>query len=255
MQKQTPLVSVIMPAYNAEPFIEKSIASVLAQTVRDWELIVLDDHSSDGTAELVTSLAEEDERIRLVRNERNMGTAATRNRGLELSRGLFVALLDSDDVWYPRKLEKQLQRIQSEDAQLCYCAYAMVSEQGEKCCEDFLVRPQVGLEELLSKNDIGCSTVMLNRKAADKYRFDARYYHEDYALWLTMLRDGCKAVGVTEVLTDYLVRDNSRASNKLAGAKRRWQIYRKMMGFSLWRSGYYSAQYAFAGLKKYRKAK
>ena len=253
MHNETPLVSVIMPAYNAEPYIEKSIASVLAQTVHDWELIVVDDQSTDGTVRLVEMLANEDERIRLVRNERNMGAAATRNRGLELSRGLFVALLDSDDVWYPRKLEKQLQCIQSEGAELCYCAYALVSEGGEKCCDDFLVSPQVSLESLLKKNDIGCSTVLLSRKAADKYRFDSQYYHEDYALWLTMLRDGCKAVGVTEVLTDYLVRSDSRAANKLAGAKRRWQIYRKLMGFSLWRCGCYSAQYALGGLRKYRK--
>ena len=255
LHNATPLVSVVMPAYNAEPFIEKSINSVLAQTVRDWELIVIDDQSSDATMQIVQSLADGDERIRIIRSEQNMGTAATRNRGMEQSRGLFVAFLDSDDIWYPRKLEKQLQRIQSEGAELCYCAYAMVSEGGEKCCEDFLVRPQVSLEDLLTKNDIGCSTVMLSRKAADKYRFHTEYYHEDYALWLTMLRDGCKAVGVTEVLTDYLVREDSRASNKLAGAKRRWQIYRKLMGFSLWRSGCYSAQYAMAGLKKYRKAK
>lgn len=91
LHNETPLVSVVMPAYNAEPFIEKSINSVLAQTVRDWELIVIDDQSSDATMQIVQSLADGDERIRIIRSEQNMGTAATRNRGMEQSRGLFVA--------------------------------------------------------------------------------------------------------------------------------------------------------------------
>ena len=255
MCKQAPLVSVIMPAYNAEAYIERSIGSVLAQTIGDLELIVIDDQSSDGTLKLVQSLAMLDNRIRLVRNEQNMGTAHSRNRGMELSAGRYVAFLDSDDSWYPRKLEKQLALMEQKGADLCYSSYAMVSESGQRKCDDFMVSPQVTLESMLRMSEIGCSTVVMRRQLAERYRFDRRFYHEDYALWLSVLRDGYCAVGVTEVLVDYMVHSDSRASNKLAGAQRRWQIYRRLMGLSLWRSGCYSVQYALSGLKKYRRTK
>ena len=106
METNKPLVSVIMPAYNAERFIEAAVRSVMAQTVTDWELLILDDGSKDNTAAVAAKMASEDDRIRFLPNEANMGVARTRNRGFELCRGRFVALLDSDDIWLPEKLEQ-----------------------------------------------------------------------------------------------------------------------------------------------------
>ncbi len=255
MEKQdgAVLVSVVMPAYNAQAHIRAAVESVLAQTVTDWELLVIDDGSSDETVSILNELALVDPRIRFLQNERNMGCASTRNRGLELSRGRFVALLDSDDVWHPDKLERQLALMQNQAADVCYTSYAIVDEQGETLGNDFIVAPQTDLKAMLKRSEIGCSTAMVTAQIAQDYRFSTEYYHEDYALWLAILKDGKKAVGLTEVLVDYRMRRASRASNKLASAARRWHIYRHFLGCSVWSSCWYSAQYAVAGLKKYKK--
>lgn len=251
--EKIPLVSVLMPAYNAEKFIEKAIRSVISQTVSDWELLVVDDHSQDKTAQIAAALALEDRRIRLYQNERNLGPACTRNRGLDLCRGQFVALLDCDDVWYPHKLETQLALARNKKADIVYCAYAIVNEDGEKACRDFIVPEHTDLESTLVKSVISCSTALLGRSVIENYRFPVGYYHEDLALWLRLLEDGMKAVGTSQVLAAYRIHSRSRASDKLSVARRRWQIYRSMMGMSVRESAFYFVQYAVAGMAKYQR--
>lgn len=247
----TPLVSVVMPAYGAEAYIEAAIASVQAQTHENWELLVMDDCSPDGCARIAEAMAAKDSRIRLIRNEKNMGVARTRNRGLDLCRGDYVALLDSDDLWRPEKLEKQLALAKKEQADIIYCSYAIIDEHGKQKCADYIVPAQTNLKKLLVKNVISCSAVMLEKQTAQAFRFPTDYYHEDFALWLDMLRSGKKAVGQQEVLGDYRVHSGSRASNKAGSAKRRWKIYRSFMGLSLAESSWYLGQYALAGFMKY----
>lgn len=250
---ECPLVSVLMPAFNAEKYIEKAIRSVIAQTVSDWELVVIDDHSQDMTFQIAEALAREDARIHLYRNEQNQGAARTRNRGLDLCRGQYVALLDCDDVWYPDKLAQQLKLAQQENADIVYCAYAIVDEDGEKRCRDFIVPECTDVESTLVKSVISCSTALLGKNVTENYRFPIGYYHEDLALWLQLLGDGMKAVGTSQVLAAYRVRPCSRASNKLSVAKRRWQIYRSVMGLSVRKSVFYFVQYAAAGFAKYQR--
>ncbi len=247
-----PLVSIVMPAYNAEMYIEAAIRSVQTQTHKNWELLVLDDCSRDGTKQIVEKMAAQDSRVRLLCNEKNMGVARTRNRGLDLCRGDYVALLDSDDIWRPEKLEKQLALAKKENGDIVYCSYAIIDEHGNRKCEDFIVPPATSLKKLLAKNVIGCSTVMLSGKAVGEYRFPTDFYHEDFALWLDMLKAGKKAVGHQEVLVDYRVHSGGRASNKVNSAKRRWRIYRSFLGLSLVESSWYLARYAVSGMIKYR---
>lgn len=247
-----PLVSVVMPAYNMERYIEEAIRSVQAQTMEDWELIVVDDCSADGTCAIVEEMAKKDSRIRLLRNEKNMGVARTRNRGLDASRGSYVALMDSDDLWVPHKLEKQLALAQEEKADIVYCSYAFADQDGNKKCNDFIVPKYADMELMLKKNVIGCSMALLTARTAAQYRFTEGYYHEDYVYWLSMIRDGKKAVGNREVLTVYRLHSDSRAANKLASAKNRWKIYRSFLGMSRVKSLYYLVQYALIGVKKYR---
>ena len=257
MEKRTAMagvtVSVIMPAYNAASYIETAIRSVMRQSFTDWELIVIDDCSQDTTVEIVTGLAAEDHRITLLRNEVNMGVSKTRNRGLDLAKGSFVALLDSDDVWYPQKLEKQVALAQRENAGLVYCSYAIVNENGQKKCEDFLVPETTDFEASLIQSVVSCSTALLSRRVVDAYRFNSAYYHEDLVLWLQILKDGFSAFGVVDVLAEYRVMDGTRASNKLKVAVHRWRIYHEYLGFSLYKSTKLMLQYAVLGLKKYRK--
>ena len=246
-----PLVSVIMPAYNSEQFIEKAIRSALAQTYSNLEMIVIDDCSKDSTVQIVQKLAQEDNRVRLIQNETNAGAANSRNKGMDCSRGAYVALLDSDDIWHPDKLQKQIKLAQESGAGLIYCSYAMVDEQGKKKCRDFVVNEHICLESMLRKNEIGCSTVLLRSDVLNQHRFSNEYYHEDYVLWLQLLKEGVQAAGIREVLVDYTLRNNSRAANKVNAAKRRWEIYRSFMGFSVIRSGFYLIQYAVLGVWKY----
>lgn len=250
--KGSPLVSIIMPAYNSEKYITDAICSVINQTYENWELLVLDDGSQDKTCKIVEELAVQDKRINLLPNKKNMGTAKTRNRGIDLSNGEFIALLDSDDIWYPDKLRKQLVLAQRTSADLVYCSYSLIGEDGHKTCGDYVVPDQVNLQQLLKNNVIGCSTVLLSSSAIKGHRFSLDYYHEDYVLWLELLRSKKKAVGLVEIAVDYRVHAGSRASNKLNAAKKRWEIYRSFMNLSLCKSVYYLIYYAVGGVKKYQ---
>lgn len=246
------MVTVIMPAYNAERYIEEAVRSVMAQTFPYWELIIIDDGSRDATVEIAERMAGEDSRITLLRNEVNMGVAKTRNRGLDLAEGSYVALLDSDDIWYPEKLERQVALAQKTNAGIVYCSYAIVDEYGQKKCEDFVVPEKTDFSKAIIQSVISCSTALLSREVVERYRFDTAYYHEDLALWLSILRDGYTAGGVTEILAAYRVMEGTRASNKLRTAAHRWTIYRKLLGCSVLRSCKLLLQYGMLGMKKYK---
>lgn len=250
--ESTPLVSVIMPAYNAEKYIEQAIRSVQKQTVRSWELIVVDDCSTDKTAEQIRRLAAEDMRIIPVYSETNHGAAESRNIALRQCRGEFVALLDADDVWHPQKLERELERARETDADLVYSSYAMIDEQGTRCFSDFIVEESTDLQSMLNCNTIGCSTVLMKAKVLEKRPFVTDFYHEDYVMWLSLLQAGCKAVGVRDILVDYRVARGSRSFNKLKSAKNRWRVYRDYLKLPLIPSVKAMVGYAINGLKKYR---
>lgn len=247
-----PLVTVIMPAYNAERFLEKAVQSVVNQTVTDWELLILEDCAKDGTLALAQALAARDSRITVLPNKENMGVARTRNRGFDLARGKYVALLDSDDVWHPEKLEKQIARLEETGADLSYTSYAIVDVEGNKCKADYLVPEVVTYKSQLTKNAIGCSTVMLRGTLLDQYRFATDYYHEDYVLWIQLLRDGHKAAGCREILTDWRYVENSRSFNKVKAAKNRWRIYRDYLKMPLHERLCAFAVYAVTSVIKYR---
>lgn len=248
---EKPKVSVIMPAYNMERYIGDAIRSVQQQTYTNWELLIIDDGSTDSTGEIVEQLAREDERIRFIRNERNIGVARTRNRGFELASGEYVALLDSDDVWRPEKLACQLAMAEESGADVVFCSYAIIGEVGEKLCSDFIVPQETNFEEGLSKIVISCSTALLSKSVYKIYRFNADYYHEDLVFWLEILHDGLRNKGVVDVLADYRVHDGARASNKVRTAINRWKIYRKCFSLSTVKSAVFFAKYAFWGVKKY----
>lgn len=254
-KSKQPLVSVIMPAFNAAQYIEEAVRSVMNQTVPDWELFILDDCSSDDTAEIAARLAAEDQRITLIRNEKNMGVARARNRGFDLCRGAYVALIDSDDAWLPEKLEKQLQRLQETGADFSYCSYAIVGSDSKTVKPDYLVPGITTFDSLLRENTIGCSTVLLSREIVDKYRFETDFYHEDYVLWARLLQDGYRAAGCTEVLVNWRFIENSRSFNKKKAARNRWRIYRDYLKLPLGKRLWAFGGYATASLKKYYRKK
>ncbi len=240
-----------MPAYNAERFIKEAINSVVLQTCSDWELLVIDDGSTDSTCAIVENLAAADERIKLIKNASNMGAARTRNRGLDMCQGAYVAFLDSDDVWHPNKLSSQIEAMQSRNAQLCYSSYAIIDDRGNPSKNAYVVPESITFDGMLRQNYIGCSTVVLSRDIVEQYRFATDFYHEDYCLWLDIMRSGHKVVGCSEVLVDWRLIKNSRSFNKVKSAKNRWRIYRRHMNFSFPKSVGLILSYFLSGIKKY----
>lgn len=252
-ERNEPLVSVVMPACNAERFVQEAIESVLAQSVSDLELIVVDDGSVDQTKQIVQEIAERDARVRLVENETNLGVAKSRNRGMDLCRGVYTAFLDSDDYWNRYFLEKMIARAEETKADIVYCSYCLVDEAGQKVCNDFLVPEAADYAYSLYRSVITCSTALLARKITKNYRFPDNVYHEDIALWFRILKEGGIACGVTEVLAAYRQRSGSRSSGKLKSAWRRWEIYRRYLGISRVESAVLMVKYGIYGLIKYRK--
>lgn len=247
------LVSVVMPAYNAELFIEEAIASVRSQTIKNWELIVVDDFSGDDTRKIVAQLAEIDERIHLVCNGKNMGVARTRNRGLDICSGKYIAFLDSDDYWKPQMLEKMIACAVETVADIIYCSYELVDECGRRICNDFIVPTATTFEESIVRSVITCSTVLITSELAKTIRFPTNMYHEDIALWFSLLRDGRTARGVSEVLASYRQRTNSRSAGKLSSAKQRWKIYRTYLQMPVLQCCFAMIRYGYYGIIKYQR--
>lgn len=251
MNEIRPLVSVIMPSYNAEAFLAEAIRSVAGQTMADLELIVIDDCSGDRSYEIALEQAREDSRICVLRNEVNSGVAKTRNRGIALARGQYIAFLDSDDVWHPEKLQRQLERMQETGAGICYCSYAIIGVSGSKVRGDYLVPGQVTFGDILKENCIQCSAMLIRADIVKEIGFNTEFYHEDYVLGLDILKAGHLAAGCTEVLLNWRYLENSRSFDKKKSAGNRWKIYRQYLKLPLVKSGYLFACYTVAGLRKY----
>lgn len=228
-----PTVSIIMPSYNSEKYIGEAIESVQKQTVSDWELIIVDDASLDQTAGRVSAYLT-DERIRFVQLEQNSGTAAVRNRALDLARGTYIAFLDSDDLWNEDKLEKQLMfiREQEEAGRDCWftCAgYQKIDEQGEPLLRGVLPPKKTGYwKALFLSNPIGNSTVIYHRERFKDIRVPDIRKRNDFALWLAMLHNHNICYGMEEILASYRVRKNSISAHKLPLIKYHWILYRKI---------------------------
>ena len=244
-------VSVVIPAYNAERYLEETGRSVLAQTYQDFEIIIVDDGSKDGTVALANRLAGEDSRITVLRNPRNQGVAETRNHGIRQATGTYIALLDSDDVWAPAKLEKQLDCLTRRNADGVYCSYDFMDELGQPMGKPFLVPPETSFRKMLAESVIGCSTMLVRADVLKAHPFNGAYYHEDYVLWLELLRAGCAFRGVADVLMHYRRVAGSRSDDKVHAAKKRWIIYRDYLKLPLPKRLWCFAGYAFHAVRKY----
>ncbi len=251
-EKRTPLISIITPAYNSESFIEETMKSVLAQTYRHWEMIIVDDCSKDETVELVQTYMEQDERIKLIKLTENSGPAITRNTAINNAKGRFLAFLDSDDQWLPNKLEKQLQFMVDQQIAFSFSAYHVINEAGENTGTTIGVPDQVTYEELLKNNVIGCLTVMLDKEAIGDIEMVNIRTRQDYVLWLDLTKRGFTAYGLKEPLAKYRVVEQSISSNKIKMAKQNWYVYRKIEKIGLAKSIWYFIHYVYFKLKKYQ---
>ena len=241
-------VSVVVPVYNCEKYITEALNSVLKQEV-EWECIIIDDHSTDGTATEVEKFLT-DKRFRYIYNEHNMGVAAGRNLGVSMARGRYIAFLDGDDYWMPDKLIKQLKLMEEKRAVLSSTGRELMDENSRLSGKIITIPEVITYNALLKGNVLNTSGVMVRRDAALKYPMKEDHLHEDYIMWLSILKEYGKAYGINEPLLKYRVLKGSKSANKLKSAKMTYGVYR-YMGMSRFRSMYYFCFYAVRGLKKY----
>ena len=242
-------ISVIMAAYNAEKTINQAIESVLAQTYSNWELIVVNDCSSDQTVALVEAYT--DPRIRLINNPKNSGVSLTRARGADAAKGEWIAILDSDDAWTSDKLEKQAQLHIQKNANLMFTASRFMDADGNLIDWVLHAPEKIDYRRLLKQNLVSNSSVLVRKELYQKHYVIGDGMHEDFACWLQILRTGEKAYGIDEPLLIYRLSGNSKSGNKLKAAKMNWNTYRAV-GLNVLASAYYMAWYTVNGLLKYR---
>lgn len=249
MEKE-PRCSVVLIAYNAQKYIKDTIESVLAQTMKDFELIIVNDCSTDKTEEIILSYS--DERIRYFKNPQNLKISKTRNFGISKARAPYVALLDSDDVWMANKLEKQLKYMEKTGAKICYAGYGFINDDGELQNKVFNVPESVNYKKLLKQNVITPSASVFSTELLKKYPFYAEKYHEDFVAFLQMLKfEKIKAYGINEPLIYYRLTVNSKSRNKIRAFKMTMNSY-KEIGLNFFQIIYYLPFYMINGLKKYR---
>lgn len=247
-----PEVSIITPCYNASSTLARTVESILQQTFTDWELLLVDDCSSDDTCERAEPFSQHDSRIILVRQQHNGGAARARNKGIELAKGRYIAFLDADDSWHPEKLERQLKLMQANNWPLSFTSYTRIGENGE-IINQVGVPETVTYRELLKTNVIGCSTAIYDTAAVGKVTMPDMRKRQDFGLWLKILKLTPKAYGInSEPLTTYRVMSNSLSSNKGKTAGYNWHLYRQEEGLSLIKASYYFAHYALRGVLRSR---
>jgi teichuronic acid biosynthesis glycosyltransferase TuaG len=245
------LVSIVTPAYNAGRFILETIGSVRAQTFADWEMIVVDDCSRDDTCRIVEEQSRADSRVRLLRHEVNQGPAGARETAIQRGRGRYVAFLDSDDLWTPQKLERQLAFMQRNGAALSFTQFRRIDAQGHTVGRLIDVPEELSYRQLLKNTAIATSTVIVDRGKTGPLHM-TRTYYDDYALWLSILRRGFSAHGLREDLMRYRVLGQSVSRNKARSAAMVWRVYRDVEKLGLADSLWCFAHYASRGAFKYR---
>ena len=251
--KERPLVSVVMPAYKAEKTIEAAIESVLRQSWEALELIVVDDASPDTTGEILHRISASDPRVSWYRNETNRGVSYNRNFGVRKAAGEWIAFLDSDDMWEPDKLEKQL-RLAAEhpEAGLFFTGSSFIDSEGRQNSYILRVPEKVDFSRLLGQNVISCSSVLVRKDRMLAHPMGNDSIHEDFAVWLEILREEPYAYAVNEPLLIYRVSRSSKSGNKLRAAKMTFQTYRAEkvpFPLTLWKG----VLYTLRGIRKFRR--
>ncbi len=246
------LVSIITPLYNSHDFAANTIKSVLAQTYQNWELIIIDDASTDGSAKIAESFAIKDERIKLIKLDANKGPAAARNRGIKEASGRYIAFLDSDDLWHEEKLNKQLNFMEKNHYAFTYTRFEKINEAGKVISTISPYKKEVSYYDLLKSNHIGCLTAMIDLKIlGHKIYMPNLRKRQDQGLWLDVLKIIDNAYCLHEILGQYRIRKGSISINKIDNIKYQWKLYWEVEQLGFIRSMYYMFSYAWYGFIKW----
>ncbi len=244
------LVSIITPAWGTESVIADTIESVIGQTYKNWELLIADDCSPDNLAAIVKQYAEKDPRVKYLRMPKNGGPANARNLSLNAANGRYIAFLDSDDLWMPEKLEKQLAFMNKNNYSFTYTAYQRFKMSGEKYPFINQVPEKITYSGLLKNTCISTLTVMLDKSKISGIHMTPGWGYDDYVLWLEILKTGVTAHGLNENLALYRVMEKSVSSNKPRALKWVWNIYRQHQKINPLLSAFYITNFSLNAFMK-----
>ncbi len=245
------LVSIITPTYNSERFVADSIKSVQSQTYTNWELIIVDDASTDNTMNLISKYATKDHRIKIFQLSNNCGAAVARNLAIEKAKGHYLAFLDADDLWLPQFIEKSISKIKTTGTPFIFSSYKLIDEEGVIKSKIITAPEKVTYTDLLKTNSIGCLTAFIDLYQLEKLEMPLLRARQDLGLWLKYLKKIPYAESIKEPLALYRVRKGSLSSNKWDMMKSQWYIYRKLEDLSILSSFYYLVYWMYSGLKKH----
>ena len=242
------LVSIITPSYNSSRFIEECVGSVLSQTYDNWEMLIVDDYSADNSLQILKKY--NDKRIQLIELDKNVGAAESRNVAIRKAKGKYIAFLDSDDLWEPQKLEKQISFIETEDIAFSFSTYQPMSDDESKLYSIIHAPKIVTYSSYLKKTIIGCLTVIIDREKTGSFEMPNIRSSHDMALWLLIMRRGFDAYGLDENLARYRIVSTSNTANKWRAAKDVWMVYRQFEKLSFFYSIWCFLNYAFNAIIK-----
>ena len=245
-------VSIITPLYNAERYVSDTINSVVNQSYENWEMILVDDCSSDQSASIVEKIQEQDARIRLLKNQTNIGPGASRNKAIDQATGDIIAFLDSDDIWHPEKLSKHLGFMEDNSSVFSHTSYGFIDEDGRKIKSTFHVSNKpIDYWDLLKRTEISCLTAMYDVNKLGKMHMPLLSRAEDYGLWLDILKKGVVSDPFDEELAFYRLHSASATSKKWKHILGHWSFLRNREKLSLIASTYYTITWAIGGFVKY----
>lgn len=249
MKKSKDLVSIIMPAYNSEDFIEETIESVIKQTYQKWELLIVDDSSTDRTVEIIKDYIKLDDRITLEILENNSGAAIARNRAVENAKGKYLAFLDSDDLWDENKLSKQIEFMEENGYLFTSTSFGEMNDESEQLENVTYSHTKLDYDGVL-KYCPGNSTVMYNASKLGKFYSPNIRKRNDFAMWLQVIKKAKYLYGLPDVLSIYRVRDGSLSKDKVDLVKYQWEVYRNIENLSFINSLYLLIHKIISVLKK-----
>lgn len=223
------LISIIVPVYNAEKFILDTIKNVQSQSYKNWELLLIDDVSSDRSQELIMKCAKDDKRIKYFKQEKNSGPALARNRGIDFASGNYICFIDADDLWDKDKLEKQILFMKKNKCAFSYHSYEFADENCIPSGKKVIAKDILKYKQALKNNIISTITVMFDISIINKelIKMPNLKYVEDTATWWKIMRNGFNAYGIPNVYAYYRRTHNTNSSNKFKTQKYLWNLYRK----------------------------
>lgn len=247
--KKKPLVSIVVPVYNAESFLEDTINCVLNQTYENWELLLINDCSKDNSKKVAKPFLSD--KIKWIDMKKNSGAALARNKGIEIAKGKYLCYLDADDLWVKEKLEKQVKFMQEKDCSFSFTGYEFADTKGNPNGKKVFIPEKMNYKKALKNTTISTITVMFDlEKLTKEDIYMPNVKSEDTASWWKILKKIDYAYGLNEILSYYRRGIQTSSSNKIKAIKQTWNLYRNVEKLNLINSIYFFCWYVFNALRR-----